>query len=104
MFVAVGQIPVTCPGVHDFSAFLLNRAEIYEWSGRAITDFLEKFALRGFEQFFAVIRLAFGNGPITFILFDEKGAARMREKNFNLAIHHTVEDQASADSGSALHT
>jgi hypothetical protein len=90
------------PGGDFFAGGLRDDAEGLEVGGGTVdgeggAGFFLKFAAGGFEGVFAVVVLAFGDGPGVF--FGPEGAAGMDEEDFGAGGRAAVEEEAGGGFG-----
>src|ERR1700722_8276877 len=94
-FVRVA-IALKGPGSYNLAACLLHHAEFVKTPLRGKARFLLKFAFRRFERNLALRIFAFADGPGTQIFLRPKGAARMHQEHFHLAVASSIHQQTRA--------
>src|SRR2546422_4385211 len=67
--------------MHDFAAWLLERLQRDEISGRREARFFCEFALGGVQRIFALYELTFRNRPGPIVLLRPERPTRMHQKN-----------------------
>src|SRR5688572_12573600 len=67
MDVALGQVAFASPGVDGLAAFLKDGAQVDERTSGNEAGFFAEFALGGYEQIFAFVGFALGDGPMTIV-------------------------------------
>src|SRR3984957_17012556 len=89
-------IALESPGGYDLAACLLHHAEFVKTPLRGKARFLLKFAFRRFERKLVLCIFAFADGPGTQIFLRPKGAARMHQEHFHLAVASSIHQQTRA--------